>query len=623
MTKRLKVLLVEDSPMDAELILDELCNAGFDPQWKRVETEEGFLAHLQEPWHIILSDYWMPQFDGMRAIQLLRKSGSEVPLILVSGTIGEETAVAAIKHGATDYLLKDRLARLGPAVNRALEQSRLSRERQLAGEALRQSEARFAKAFQSNPAAMCITTVEEGRFIEVNERYQELFGYSRKELLGRSSLKLALWANPAERASLVERLQTQGFVRDHESLFRRKNGEILEALISMELIDFPGEQEPVLISMFADITQRKRSEEQLREQASMLDQTGDAIIVRRFHDRKITFWSKGAERLYGWTVAEAMEQDIGTLVCVDPHGPDEIRAALLTTEEWRGETDHKTKSGRQLIVHSRATLVRDAGGEPKSVLSINTDITEQKDLEARLLRAQRMESLGTLACGVAHDLNNILAPITTSVSLLRCDLTEEQREGFVSNIELSAERGAEVVRQILTFARGVEGERKPVAMDALILRLVKIVGGTFPKNIAVEGSVGADLWRVIGDATQFHQVLLNLCVNARDAMPEGGRLRLQAANVELADGCACLAPEVRPGSYVLIEVTDTGSGIPPEVADRIFEPFFTTKEIGKGTGLGLSTVHGIVKSHGGVIRVKSQVGQGTTFRVYLPACLDQ
>ena len=490
--------------MDAQLVVDALCNAGFDPEWKRVETESDFLAALRDPPDIILCDYALPMFDGLQALKLLRGSGSNVPLIIVSGTIGEETAVATMKHGAADYLLlkKHRLARLGSAVSHVLEQSRSRRQHQQAEEALRQSEARFAKAFRSNPAAMCITTIKDGRFIEVNERYEDLSGYSRRELIGRTAVELAFWNDPAEGALLVERLRNHSFVRDHETQFRRQSGRVLDVLISMELIEFPGEQEPVLISMFADVT-------------------------------------------------------------------------------------------------------------------------GQKALETRLLRAQRMESIGTLASGVAHDLNNVLGQIMMSVSLLRRDMAAEQREEFISTIERSAERGAEIVKQVLTFGRGVEGERKPLSVDVLVNELIKMLGGTFPKHIAIENSIGAGIWPVIGDATQLHQVLLNLCINARDAMPDGGRLQLQAANVDFGASHASLLPEAKPGPYVLLEVSDTGCGIPPDIADRIFDPFFTTKEMGEGTGLGLSTAHGIVKSHDGVIRVTAPLGKGTTFQVYLPASPDR
>ncbi|MGV3659774.1 MAG: PAS domain S-box protein [Prosthecobacter sp.] len=251
------------------------------------------------------------------------------------------------------------------------------------------------------------------------------------------------------------------------------------------------------------------------------------------------------------------------------------------------------------------------------------DITQRKNLEAQFLRAQRMESIGTLASGVAHDLNNILTPIMMSVSVLRMKMPEEKREGLFDTIEKSAARGAQIVKQVLTFGRGLEGERHPLQIGMLTTEMEQMIRSTFPKDIAVECVNGPDLWLVLGDATQLHQVLLNLCVNARDAMPAGGRLRLSAANLDIDASYASMLPEITPGPHVLLEVTDTGSGIPPEILERIFDPLFTTKGVGKGTGLGLSTVHGIVKSHGGLLKVITEPGVGTTFRVYLPAPPDQ
>ena len=251
------------------------------------------------------------------------------------------------------------------------------------------------------------------------------------------------------------------------------------------------------------------------------------------------------------------------------------------------------------------------------------DITERKMLEQQFLRAQRMDSIGTLASGVAHDLNNILTPIMMSVSMLRMGISDEKRASLFDNIETSAERGAQIVKQVLTFGRGLEGEKHPLQIEMLINEMEAMIRSTFPKDIAVECVKAPNLWLVLGDATQLHQVLLNLCVNARDAMPNGGRLRLSAANLDLDASYASMLSETTPGPHVLLEVSDTGSGIPPEILERIFDPFFTTKGVGKGTGLGLSTVHGIVKSHGGLLKVASEPGNGTTFQVYLPAAPDQ
>lgn len=251
------------------------------------------------------------------------------------------------------------------------------------------------------------------------------------------------------------------------------------------------------------------------------------------------------------------------------------------------------------------------------------DITEKKKLEQQFLRAQRMESIGTLASGVAHDLNNILTPIMMSVAMLRMPMPDERRGKLCDTIETSAQRGAQIIKQVLTFGRGYEGEKQPLMVGTLIQEMEQMIRSTFPKNIRLETECAPDLRMVLGDATQMHQVLLNLCVNARDAMPDGGRLRLSAANLDIDVSFASMLPELTPGAYVLVKVSDSGCGMPQEVIERIFDPFFTTKGLGKGSGLGLSTVHGIVKSHGGMLKVESTQGEGTTFQIYLPADVQQ
>jgi signal transduction histidine kinase/CheY-like chemotaxis protein len=289
---------------------------------------------------------------------------------------------------------------------------------------------------------------------------------------------------------------------------------------------------------------------------------------------------------------------------------------------WSGQLTHKSKQGREVIVNSRWTLVRDDAGAPQSVLVIDTDVTETKKLESQFLRAQRLESIGTLASGIAHDLNNILSPILMAVSILRRELSNPGGEKMLSIIEGSAERGAGIVKQVLTFARGAEGERALLQPKHLVSELAKIMAQTFPRNVDIQTNLPTELWTVLGDATQLHQVLLNLCVNARDAMLDGGTLTVTAENLDIDQHFASMNPGAQLGWHVALRVSDTGSGMSPETMDKIFDPFFTTKEVGKGTGLGLATVIGIVKSHGGVLTVQSEIGVGTTFSVFLPASRD-
>ena len=743
----LRVLILEDQPSDAELLLRELRRIGYDPTWERIETEADYLVALEQDYGIILSDYAMPQFDGIRALSLLRERGLQIPFILVSGTIGEETAVAAMKEGASDYLLKDRLARLGPAVRQALEKSNLLKQRQRAEEALRESEERFRQIAENIEEVFWITDPSKKRILYVSPGYELIWGRRCEDIYvspkswleaihpddrsriaeaavtkqvagtydeeyrivrpdgsircihdrafpvrassGEVYRVVGVARDVTERRQAEETIRTSeqrfssfmdnlpGFawIKDAEGRYIYANKTVRDTVVrgrdwfgktdaqlwppeiaavyqenderviaskapyeSIETV-FKGEEErtalnskfPILTAegdvaficgIGIDITERVEAQQRIREQADIINRAHDAIIVRDLEDR-IEFWNQGAERLYGWTPSESIGRTVVELLYDDVTQYTEAKKQLLSTGEWSGELRHRCKSGERVIVDSRWTLVKDENGEPKSVLAISANITERKKLETQLLRAQRLESIGTLASGVAHDLNNILAPILMGAAVLRRARMAPEDETILSTIETCAERGADIVRQVLTFARGAEGDRLPLAAAPLLKDVAKIAQETFPKKIAVRTHIADSLWTVIGDPTQLHQVLLNLSVNARDAMPAGGTLTLAAENFPVDDHYASMTPGAKGGPHVRFEVTDTGMGIPPQNIDKIFDPFFTTKELGHGTGLGLSSVLGIVKSHGGFMSVYSEVGRGTTFRICLPAKADE
>ena len=364
--------------------------------------------------------------------------------------------------------------------------------------------------------------------------------------------------------------------------------------------------------------QREKAQLQIREQAALLDKARDAIMVHDLNWHS-TYWNPSAERLYGWTAAEAQAKSVKELLYHrDGVKFAEASDAVMSRGEWAGQLRQTTKADKEVLVESRWTRVCDASGKPNAVLVLNTDITERSQLEAQLLRAQRMESIGTLASGIAHDLNNVLTPILMGVEILETREQDESRKKRLKTIAVSAQRGADMVKQVLAFARGQEGDKTTLQLKHVIREMEKITRETFPKSIEVQAHIAADLRPIQGDATQLHQVLLNLCVNARDAMPTGGRILIEAGNVTLDEAAAKQLLGALPGTYVSLRVTDTGTGIPQNIIDRIFEPFFTTKGIGKGTGLGLSTVLSIVKSHGGLLDVASVLGKGTTFTILFP-----
>lgn len=377
-----------------------------------------------------------------------------------------------------------------------------------------------------------------------------------------------------------------------------------------------------------DVAHRRRAEEELRESEERFRATFEQAAVGLAHVGVDGRFLRVNDKLCA--ITGYPREELIRLTFVDLTVPEDrpeavtARLAILAgrQRDFSAEKRYQRKGGEVVWVNVVTSLLRDAAGEPKYFITVVSDITERRKLEQQLLRSQRMESIGTLAGGIAHDLNNLLAPIMLGVNILKSTPSGASSPQVIENMERSAKRAASLVRQVLSFARGVDGRRVPLHLRHVIEEIESIVEGTFPKNITVKIELAADLWRVLGDHTQLNQVVLNLSVNARDAMPGGGRLRLRAKNVELDSHYAAMNPGVVAGRYVLLEVTDSGHGIPHEIVDRIFEPFFTTKEQGKGTGLGLSTVLGIVRSHGGMVNVYSEPGHGTTFKVYLPALRD-
>lgn len=1026
MLEPLRVLLLEDNPDDAELVLRELRRTGFEPDWQRVETEGDFLDLLQPELDIILSDYDMPTFSGTRALELLQQTRLDIPFIIISGTIGEDVAVDVMKLGATDYLLKDRLVRLGIAVRQAIEQGKLRRDRTRAAEALQKSEhdlralaeeleierARLVAAqavakmgswetdlttmkviwsaetyriFEVSPdqfepthhgfmylahpddreavdlalsqslTRRSVSSIEhrllmpdgrikfvkeqwqvfhdeqgrpkralgtchditdhkqadeelrwktafleaqvnatpdgiiildqQGRKILQNQRTTDLFKvpthlaenkddsgqlewvtnmmvdpvafvervhhlYAHPDEIGREEIELKdgtvldrysspvvgkdgkhygrIWAfrditdrksaatalmeskrflqstlnaltshiaildehgtiievnaawnrfarendfkgtcrgvgdnylqlcdsssgkdsaeavlvaagiravmaaqrdefhleypchSPREQRWFVVRITRfdgdgpMRVVVAHENITERKLAEeamseseerfrqlaeniqevfwisdstkqhliyvspayeaiwgrtsaalyespqgwldaihpddrerVLKAALTQQLNGTYDEEYRILrpdesmrwirdrafpvqnlngetyrvVGVARDVSERKLAEVQVKEQASLLDKARDAILVRDL-EHGITYWNKSAEQLYGWTSAEALGRKASQLLYNDLTAYEKAVEAVIRLGEWHGELQQINRAGDPLLVEARWTLVRDDAGRPQSILAINSDITEKKKLEQQYLRVQRMESIGTLAGGIAHDLNNVLAPILMSIELLRMTSRDQRAQSVLGTIEASAKRGADMVQQILSFARGVEGERVTILPRQIIEEIQNLVQDTFPKNITFQAELPSVLPAFVGDHTQIHQVLLNLCVNARDAMPDGGVMTVAASNIIVDEQYAATHANAKPGSYVMITVTDTGTGIPPQVIEKIFDPFFTTKELGRGTGLGLSTVLAIVKSHDGFISVHSEQGMGTTFTVCFPASVS-
>jgi PAS domain S-box-containing protein len=474
-------------------------------------------------------------------------------------------------------------------------------------------------------------------WLERSERVGKLGGYSgnlaTKELwISKEAARICGWdeERPMTIADLkdlplpeyrkqmdeaMEALVKHGRAYDQEVRIRRHNDGVIVDIHSVAEYDAASQ---TIVGICQDISARKQVENKSRELATLLDIANDAVYVRTL-DHTILYWNKGAQALYGWSSDEALGHFTTDLVSRDHACAEKIQSALLEHGSWSGERAHQTKKGTTVIVFARLTLVRDSVGNPQAVMAINTDITEKKQLEARFMRAQRLENLGALSSGIAHDLNNVLAPVLMSVSLLRDEVQSVSGRTLLATVEASAQRGSEVVKQVLAFARGTQGERTALKPEHLVRETFKIVRETLPKNISVVLSESVDIRPIKGDSTQVHQALMNLCVNARDAMSDGGTLTLGIKNVDVDEGYQETAGSKKTGPYVCIWVSDTGTGIAGAIIEKMFDPFFTTKPAGQGTGLGLSTVLGIMKGHEGFIRVTSSEGKGSLFELFFPA----
>lgn len=492
--------------------------------------------------------------------------------------------------------------------------------------ALKKSEQEYRMLFESMLDGFALHEVvcdETGkpsdyRFLSVNPAFERITGLSAQNVVGRTVLELLPGTEP-------EWIDRYGLVAltgrpMHFQEYSRALGRYFEiAAFSPKAGQFA--------SVIADVTERKAAEEALRASEvrfRSLLQNVSSVAVWSFNlDGRVQYWNKASENLYGYTEEEALGCNTLDLMFPPETRPEIARANLekiVATGEPMplSELSLVRKDGSLVSVISSRAIVK-TPDRPCEFFCFDIDITERKRLEAQLLRTQRMESIGTLASGVAHDLNNILAPIILSADLLRNASSPAARESLVETIETCAQRGAHIVNQVITFARGAKGEKTTLQLRHLVNEMEKIIRETFPRNIAISNYVSCDLWPVKGNATQIHQVLLNLCINARDAMSGGGTLQISADNQKVDANFAAMTPDAKPGCYAVLEISDTGTGMAHEVIGKIFDPFFTTKEVGKGTGLGLSTVIGIVRGHGGFVTVESEVGSGTTFKVYLPA----
>ncbi|VAX20003.1 diguanylate cyclase/phosphodiesterase (GGDEF & EAL domains) with PAS/PAC sensor(s) [hydrothermal vent metagenome] len=735
MSEPLRVLIVEDLEDDAILLALALRRGGYDLEFKRVDTPSAFSLELERRyWDIIISDYAMPQFCGLDALEILNESGIDIPFILVSGTIGEDVAVEAMKSGASDYFMKGNLKRLAVSVKRELREAEMRRERKKAVEALkesevkyralfensrdpiyinredgefidfnqsfldlfgytkqevenintcdiymspddrtrlideikikgfasdfevkmrkkngasmdclisattrlddertvigyqgiirditerkraeaalRESEEKFSKAFRSNPNSIIISTQKDGKIIEVNPEFERVFGHKYNETIGKTAFELNLWVDPSDRDALVSLLQKQGYAKNKELGFRAKSGEIRICQYSVEIIKI--RDEPYMISTVRDITEQKQAEYELSRLAIAIDQAAETVTITDT-EGAIQYVNPAFEQTTGYAKQEAIGKNPKMLKSGkhDESFYKNLWDTVTSGEVWHGRIVNKKKNGELYEEESTISPIKDETGAITGYVAVKRDVTKEVFLEKELRETQKLNAIGTLAGGIAHDLNNILMPIL-GYSTMAKDIAakDSETEECLNEIISAGHRAKELVKQILTFSRRGEQDFQSLEIYLIVKEALKLMKATIPATIKIVENIDTKSSYIMGDATQIHQVVVNLCTNAAYAMKKNGgvlTVTLQRKRFEssLQD-------------FVKLSVSDTGGGMEPATLERIFEPFFTTKPQGEGTGLGLSVIHGIVESHGGHIDVESQPGEGTTLHVLLP-----
>ena len=618
-----RVLMVEDVADDAALVERELRRAGITGATRRVDSERAYREALQTfaP-DIILTDHSLPTFGAADALRIALLEAPDTPVIVVTGSLDEETAAEYIKAGAADYVVKHHLERVGPAVVRALDLRRARTEQARAEEARRQGEERFRALIEHGADAVVLVAPDE-TLLFASHSIERLLGFAPAELVGRPGFDRVHPNDlPRVHAAFRDIVARPGTPASLELRWRHRDG----SWRHIDAVAVDRLAEPAvgaIVVNFRDVTERRTAEAALRESEeryrTLVEGVRD-IIFALSPEGTIASLNPAFETITGLRREEWVGQPFERLV-----HPEDLPLALeLLGRVVRGELRPasqfrvRTAKGDYRVGEFSATPQLHEG-RLVGILGIGRDVTERVQLEQQLRQAQKMEAVGRLAGGIAHDFNNILTAITGYADLLLEDLgATDPRRQDADEIHKAADRAAGLTRQLLAFSRQQVLQPTVLEVNKLVSDLEKMLRRLLGEDVELGTRLAPTTGRVKADPGQLEQVIMNLAVNARDAMPNGGKLTLETGNVDLDEAYAADHYPARAGPFVMLAVSDTGIGMSEETQAHMFEPFFTTKEKGKGTGLGLATVYGIIKQSGGFIWVYSEVGRGTTFKLYLP-----
>ena len=623
----LRLLIVDDDSNDIELCLNDLKKSGLSFEAITALTREDFNSKLREqPFDIVIADYRMTNWTGIDALAIVNAVCPSVPVILLSGTLGEEFAVECIKLGITDYVLKHQRARLPMALRRAREERSLRDSQVKTVEALRESEERYRALVENAPEAIVVLDVDTGEFVDCNDNALRLFRMTRSELLHCNPADLSPELQPdghPSRRSYAEQISTalNGGVPYFEWLYRNSQGD--EIPCEIHLVGLPSPSRRLVRGSILNIAERKRAEMALRESEAryrgLVNNATYGIYWVTPHGN-LVYVNPALVKILGYESAEEMLEIQDTRAFyVDPFQRDTLLAEQLKNNRVDSKAEWKRKDGKVITVRISARWAQVPEQSSECVEVMVEDITDRMALEKQLLEAQKFEAIGQLAGGIAHDFNNMIGAIVgwADLGIDESEPSSRLRRHF-EKVRHQAERAAGLTRQLLAFARRQILEPRDIDINQSVVETLSLLEKVIGSNIEIKANLASDLNVVRADPTQVEQVLMNFCINARDAMPDGGSLIIETVNATFDEQSCARNPLAGPGKYVMLSVTDTGSGIDPATLGRIFEPFFTTKRLGKGTGLGLATVYGIARQHGGFVDVQSELHKGSNFRIYLP-----
>jgi PAS domain S-box-containing protein len=639
------ILHLEDDTADSELVQAFLEEAGLSCRITRVQTGGEFAAALsQGGYDLILADFRLPGYDGMSALRLVQEMGIEVPFIFISGTMGEDSAIEGLREGATDYVLKQKLSRLVPAVKRALGEAENRRERQRAERSLAAQFQFLQLLIDTIPSPIFYKDIN-GVYLECNQSLAEFLGRPKEDIIGKNVFDIY----PREQAEKYYQMDQELFqnpgTQIYDFLMERADGAIRNFIFSKAtFVDVSGKVAGI-IGVMTDITERKLAEEELirakndweqlsRQMELILNSAGEGIFGTDV-EGKVTFVNPALAQMLGWETKELLGRPIHDLCHhTQPDGTPlpssecQIYRAFKEGRAYHADDEwYWRQDGTSFPVEYTSTPIRE-GDEMVGTVVVIKDITERKQaeeaklkFEAQLRQAQKLEAIGTLAGGIAHDFNNILGAIIGYGEMIQMfhPSLDPQVSRNVGQILKGAHRAKDLVRQILAFSRKAEQDRKAVKLQMIIKESLKFLRASLPSTIEIRSSLDPEVGPVLADPTQMQQVVMNLCTNAAHAMREkGGVLEVRLTAMVVGEESVKETLKLAPGLFARLTVQDNGHGIPPDILERIFDPYFTTKEMGEGTGLGLAVAEGIIQSHGGAITVESGPGVGTVFQVFIP-----